>query len=133
MYILLHFSEVHINLKDIVNVHCLTLTTFISAVMQHAKDFRDFHRQVQHKTTKLSKAVKIYHENAEREERKERERIEKERLKRLMVNRINILAGQPFLYLNKNSIFINICNIVYGKTCVDGLISWLCFSGGFTL
>ena len=37
------------------------------------------------KTQKLAKAVRIYHENAEREEKKERERIEKERLKRLMV------------------------------------------------
>ena len=54
--------------------------------MTHVKEFRDHHRQTQHKTLKIAKAVRIYHENAEREEKKERERIEKERLKRLMVN-----------------------------------------------
>eukprot|EP00116_Pleurobrachia_bachei_P017478 sb/3477740/ len=52
--------------------------------MQHTKEFRDHHRHVVQKTQKLAKAVRIYHENAEREEKKERERIEKERLKRLM-------------------------------------------------
>ena len=35
---------------------------------------------------RTAKAVRIYHENAEREEKKKREQIEKERLKRLMVS-----------------------------------------------
>ena len=66
------------------------------------KEFRDYHRQIQHKTLKIAKAVRIYHENAEREEKKERERIEKERLKRLMVSLVIIwiMDFGPFLLLN---------------------------------
>ncbi|XP_071490334.1 probable global transcription activator SNF2L2 [Diadema antillarum] len=57
---------------------------YLSSVIQHAKDFREFHRSVQSKITKLNRAVMMYHANTEREQKKENERIEKERMRRLM-------------------------------------------------
>ena len=54
-------------------------------MLQHAKDFKDFHRSVSHKISKLNRAVLIYHANTEREQKKEQERLEKERMRRLMV------------------------------------------------
>lgn len=53
--------------------------------MQHAKDFKEYHRSVAGKIQKLSKAVATWHANTEREQKKETERIEKERMRRLMV------------------------------------------------
>ncbi|CAH1967331.1 unnamed protein product [Acanthoscelides obtectus] len=57
---------------------------FLSSVLQHGKDFKDFHRNNQAKLARLNKAVMNYHANAEREQKKEQERIEKERMRRLM-------------------------------------------------
>ncbi|ESO94903.1 hypothetical protein LOTGIDRAFT_207958 [Lottia gigantea] len=57
---------------------------YLNAVMQHAKDFKEFHRNVQAKIGKVNKAVTTYHTNTEREQKKEQERIEKERMRRLM-------------------------------------------------
>ena len=58
---------------------------YLNAVLQHAKDFKEYHRNVSAKLSKINKAVKVYHENTEREQKKEQERIEKERMRRLMV------------------------------------------------
>lgn len=58
---------------------------YLNAVLQHAKDFKEFHRNVMGKVAKLNKAVITYHANTEREQKKEQERIEKERMRRLMV------------------------------------------------
>ncbi|XP_030758143.1 ATP-dependent helicase brm-like [Sitophilus oryzae] len=57
---------------------------FLASVLQHGKDFKDFHRNNQAKLARLNKAVMNYHANAEREQKKEQERIEKERMRRLM-------------------------------------------------
>lgn len=57
---------------------------FLSSVLQHGKDFKEFHRNNQAKLARLNKAVMSYHANAEREQKKEQERIEKERMRRLM-------------------------------------------------
>ncbi|XP_041475495.1 transcription activator BRG1-like isoform X1 [Lytechinus variegatus] len=57
---------------------------YLSSVIQHAKDFREFHRGIQSKISKCNKAVMMYHANTEREQKKENERIEKERMRRLM-------------------------------------------------
>lgn len=57
---------------------------YLATVLQHGKDFREFHRAVQAKVTKANKAVATYHANTEREQKKEQERIEKERMRRLM-------------------------------------------------
>ncbi|XP_045467902.1 ATP-dependent helicase brm isoform X1 [Harmonia axyridis] len=57
---------------------------FLTSVLQHGKDFKEFHRNNQAKLTRLNKAVMNYHANAEREQKKEQERIEKERMRRLM-------------------------------------------------
>ncbi|GJQ73042.1 brm [Trypoxylus dichotomus] len=57
---------------------------FLTSVLQHGKDFKEFHRNNQAKISRLNKAVMNYHANAEREQKKEQERIEKERMRRLM-------------------------------------------------
>lgn len=53
-------------------------------MLQHGKDFKEFHRNNIAKLARLNKAVLNYHANAEREQKKEQERIEKERMRRLM-------------------------------------------------
>ncbi|KAK7501203.1 hypothetical protein BaRGS_00007688 [Batillaria attramentaria] len=57
---------------------------YLNTVLQHAKDFKEFHRNVQAKVGKVNKAIMTYHANTEREQKKEQERIEKERMRRLM-------------------------------------------------
>lgn len=57
---------------------------YLNAVIQHAKDFKDFHRNIIGKVGKLNRAVVTFHANTEREQKKEQERIEKERMRRLM-------------------------------------------------
>ena len=60
---------------------------YLNSILQHAKDFKEYHRSVTGKIQKLTKAVATYHANTEREQKKENERIEKERMRRLMVGR----------------------------------------------
>jgi len=57
---------------------------YLNAVLQHAKEFKDFHRNIIGKISKINKAVVTYYSNTEREQKKEQERIEKERMRRLM-------------------------------------------------
>ncbi|XP_060523815.1 ATP-dependent helicase brm-like [Cylas formicarius] len=57
---------------------------FLNCVLQHTKDFKEFHKTAQGKLSKINKAIINYHANAEREQKKEQERIEKERMRRLM-------------------------------------------------
>lgn len=57
---------------------------FLSSVLQHGKDFKEFHRNNQAKLARLNKSIMNHHANAEREQKKEQERIEKERMRRLM-------------------------------------------------
>lgn len=57
---------------------------FLAAVMQHGKDFKEYHRNNQAKMARVNKSIMNYHANAEREQKKEQERIEKERMRRLM-------------------------------------------------
>ena len=61
------------------------LQEYLNSILQHAKDFKEYHRSVTGKIQKLTKAVATYHANTEREQKKENERIEKERMRRLMV------------------------------------------------
>lgn len=58
---------------------------YLNSILQHAKDFKEYHRSITGKMQKLTKAVATYHANTEREQKKENERIEKERMRRLMV------------------------------------------------
>lgn len=63
---------------------------YLNSILQHAKDFKEYHRSITGKMQKLTKAVSTYHANTEREQKKENERIEKERMRRLMVrNRVH--------------------------------------------
>jgi hypothetical protein len=64
--------------------HIIILQEFLISVLQHGKDFREYHRNNQGRVARLNKAVMNYHANAEREQKKEQERIEKERMRRLM-------------------------------------------------
>jgi len=57
---------------------------YLRAVLQHVKDFKEYHRNIQGKIVKVNKAMATYHANTEREQKKEQERIEKERMRRLM-------------------------------------------------
>lgn len=57
---------------------------FLALVLQHGKDFRDYHRNNLAKLGRINKAIINYHANAEREQKKEQERIEKERMRRLI-------------------------------------------------
>ncbi|KAK3584043.1 hypothetical protein CHS0354_018347 [Potamilus streckersoni] len=57
---------------------------YLNAVLQHAKDFKEFHRNISSKISKINKAVATHHMNTEREQKKEQERLEKERMRRLM-------------------------------------------------
>lgn len=57
---------------------------FLALVLQHGKDFRDYHRNNLAKLGRVNKAIVNYHANAEREQKKEQERIEKERMRRLI-------------------------------------------------
>ncbi|KAK4337107.1 hypothetical protein RND71_043425 [Anisodus tanguticus] len=57
---------------------------YLSTILQHAKEFKEYHRNIQAKISKVNKAVATYHANTEREQKKEQERIEKERMRRLM-------------------------------------------------
>ncbi|XP_052123895.1 ATP-dependent helicase brm [Frankliniella occidentalis] len=57
---------------------------YLNAVLQHAKDLKEFHRNNLAKIQRINKSVVGYHANAEREQKKEQERIEKERMRRLM-------------------------------------------------
>uniref|UniRef100_A0A8C2WQY6 SWI/SNF related BAF chromatin remodeling complex subunit ATPase 2 n=1 Tax=Cyclopterus lumpus TaxID=8103 RepID=A0A8C2WQY6_CYCLU len=57
---------------------------YLNSILQHAKDFKDYHRSMTGKMQKLTRAVVTWHTNTEREQKKETERIEKERMRRLM-------------------------------------------------
>ncbi|XP_047514277.1 ATP-dependent helicase brm [Pieris napi] len=57
---------------------------FLQTVLQHAKDFKEYHRNNVAKLSRINKGIMNYHANAEREQKKEQERIEKERMRRLM-------------------------------------------------
>ncbi|KAL7054116.1 hypothetical protein AAHC03_026521 [Spirometra sp. Aus1] len=53
---------------------------FLNAVLSHGRDFREYHRSVSNKLTKINKAVL----NADRDRRREQQRIDRERMRRLM-------------------------------------------------
>uniref|UniRef100_A0A8C4I3T0 SWI/SNF related BAF chromatin remodeling complex subunit ATPase 2 n=1 Tax=Dicentrarchus labrax TaxID=13489 RepID=A0A8C4I3T0_DICLA len=57
---------------------------YLNSILQHAKDFKEYHRSVSGKIQKITRAVANWHTNTEREQKKETERIEKERMRRLM-------------------------------------------------
>ncbi|CAO1341380.1 unnamed protein product [Diamesa tonsa] len=57
---------------------------FLASVLQHGKDFREYHRNNVAKLGRINKAIVNHHANAEREQKKEQERIEKERMRRLI-------------------------------------------------
>lgn len=63
-----------------------TMQEYLNSILQHARDFKEFHRNNQGKINRLSKAVLSHHAMVEREQRKKQEMLEKERIRRLMVS-----------------------------------------------
>lgn len=57
---------------------------YLNAIVEHSKNFKDFHRASVAKLGKQAKAVINWHTNTERIQKKEQERLEKERMKLLM-------------------------------------------------
>ena len=56
----------------------------MNAIIEHSKNFKEFHRTNVAKCGKMAKAVITWHTNTERIQKKEQERLEKERIKLLM-------------------------------------------------
>ena len=73
---------------------------YLNTILQHARDFREYHRSIQSKVVKLNRAVMSYHSITDREKKKEEERIEKERMRRLMVcqNDFSLLLVEVLLW-----------------------------------
>ena len=63
---------------------------YLSSIMQHAREFKEFHRGNQSRIAKVNKAVLNHLATIEREKRKEEERREKERMRVLMVRRLGV-------------------------------------------
>ena len=62
---------------------------YLNTILQHARDFRDYHRSTQSKISKVAKSIVNYHSVTDREKKKKEEQIEKERIRRLMVSNIS--------------------------------------------
>uniref|UniRef100_A0A914C7G8 Uncharacterized protein n=1 Tax=Acrobeloides nanus TaxID=290746 RepID=A0A914C7G8_9BILA len=56
----------------------------LQAILQHGRDFKEFHRNIQVKQSKVKKAILIYHANSERERKRKEQQKERERLQKLM-------------------------------------------------
>ncbi|CAI5448367.1 unnamed protein product [Caenorhabditis angaria] len=56
----------------------------MQAIIQHGKDFKEYHRNALIKSSKARKAVMTYHQNNERERKKDEIRNEKLRMQKLM-------------------------------------------------
>ena len=72
-------------MPDLISVSLLPLQEYLNSILQHCRDFKEFHRNNQAKISRLSKAVLSHHAMVEREQRKKQELLEKERIRRLMV------------------------------------------------
>ena len=57
---------------------------FLHAILNHASEFREYHRRYTMATSRMNKSIQAYFANNERELIKEKERQERERIKRLM-------------------------------------------------
>ena len=57
---------------------------YLNAILNVAREFKEFHKSVQLKTNKLARSVLSWHQNSEREQKKEQEKRERERMRRLM-------------------------------------------------
>jgi SWI/SNF-related matrix-associated actin-dependent regulator of chromatin subfamily A protein 2/4 len=70
------------------------LQEYLNSILQHCRDFKEYHRNNQAKTSRLSKAVLSHHAMVEREQRKKQELLEKERIRRLMVWSVARVGGR---------------------------------------
>ena len=75
---------------------------YLTSIIAHGREFREFHRGNLSKIGKLNKAVMNYHANSDREKKKEEERLEKERMRRLMV------GHRVFVYANRHTISVRL-------------------------
>ena len=70
---------------------------YINSILQHSRDFREYHRGNMQRITKLNRAVMNYHATRESKKQKEQERLEKERIKRLMVSNMCVHACGSYI------------------------------------
>lgn len=77
---------------------CLCVQEYLNSILQHARDFKEFHRNNLGKINRLSKAVLSHHAMVEREQRKKQEMLEKERIRRLMVSHV-VIASSFFSHI----------------------------------
>ncbi|ULT95326.1 hypothetical protein L3Y34_004211 [Caenorhabditis briggsae] len=59
-------------------------TDLMYAIVQHSRDFKEYHRNILMKTARTRKAVTTYHQNNERERKRDEIRNEKLRMQKLM-------------------------------------------------
>ncbi|CAF1118722.1 unnamed protein product [Adineta steineri] len=57
---------------------------YLTAVLNAAREFKEYHKAIQLKTNKLGRSIVSWHQNTEREQKKEQEKRERERMRRLM-------------------------------------------------
>ncbi|CAF1935496.1 unnamed protein product [Rotaria magnacalcarata] len=57
---------------------------YLTAVLNVARDFKEYHKSIQLKSSKLARSILSWHQNTEREQKKEQEKRERERMRRLM-------------------------------------------------
>jgi len=57
---------------------------YLNAILNVAREFKEYHRACQAKTNKLARSIVSWHQNTEREQKKEQEKRERERMRRLM-------------------------------------------------
>ena len=83
MHVMCSFTDMTSRYRTLTSI--FPLQEYLSSIMQHARDFKEFHRNNMVRVSRLNKAVMSHHAMIEREQKKEQERVEKERLRRLMV------------------------------------------------
>lgn len=96
--ILQFFIEPELLLCHLFSYH-LFYQEYLNAVLTHAKEFKEYHRNISAKITKANRAILNWHANTEREQKKEQERMEKERMRRLMV--CDCLEIEIYILYNK--------------------------------
>ncbi|CAF0781322.1 unnamed protein product [Adineta ricciae] len=57
---------------------------YLSAILNVAREFKEFHKGIQAKTNKLGRSIINWHQNTEREQKKEQEKRERDRIRHLM-------------------------------------------------
>ena len=104
---------------------------YINSILQHSRDFKEYHRNNMQRISKLNRTVMNYHATRESKRQKEQERIEKERIKRLMVSPLTksseaCLHALVFAYVILCSLFTcTMCSYLWRRRMRRDTASWL--------